>query len=52
MCSFYRPQASIQLNGEGEFILRNEGRRPVYLGGKAVASGKTAKLQHQQILEV
>ena len=45
-------QASIRLNSDGDFILHNEGRRPVYLGGRAVVSGKSAKLQHQQILEV
>jgi microspherule protein 1 len=47
-----RRQASIHLNGEGDFVLQNEGRRPVYVAGKAVVSGKSAKLQHQQILEV
>lgn len=47
-----RRQASIRLTSDGDFILHNEGRRPVYLGGKAVVSGKSAKLQHQQVLEV
>jgi microspherule protein 1 len=47
-----RKQATIRLTSDGEFILHNEGQRPVYLGGKAVVSGKSAKLQHQHILEI
>ena len=45
-------QASIELTDEGEFIIHNEGRRPLYLGGKALLSGQSSKLTHNQTLEV
>jgi len=40
------------VSSDGEFIIRNEGRRPLYLDGKALVSGKSTKLQHNQVLEV
>ena len=40
------------LNSDGEVYIHNEGRRPLFLDGKAVVCGKQAKLSHQQMLEV
>ena len=45
-------QASIELTDEGEFIIHNEGRRPLFISGKAVTSGQSLKLSHNQTLEV
>ena len=45
-------QATVRVSSDGDVILHNEGKRPVYLGGKALVTGKSAKLQHQQVLEV
>ena len=45
-------QASIELTDEGEFIIHNEGRRPLFISGKAVTSGQSSKLAHNQTLEV
>jgi len=47
-----RKQATIHVSSDGEFVIRNEGRRPLYLDGKALVSGKSTKLQHNQVLEV
>ena len=33
-------------------MLHNEGRRPMYIGGKAVMARTSAKLVHNQVLEV
>ena len=45
-------QASVELTDEGEFVIHNEGKRPLYLSGKALLSGNSAKLSHNQTLEV
>ena len=51
-CIYIHFQAIIHLNSDGDFILHNEGKRPIYLGGKAIFTGKSAKLQHQPVLEL
>lgn len=48
----FSPQASIELTDEGDFIIHNEGKRPLYLSGNALLSGGSAKLSHNQTLEV
>ena len=45
-------QAIIQLTDNGEFILHNEGRRAMFVSGKAVVSKTFTKLLHNQVLEV
>lgn len=47
-----RHQATIRLSSDGIFTIKNEGRRPLYLGGHAVVNGETARLKDNQILEI
>lgn len=47
-----RHQATIRLSSDGVFTIKNEGRRPLYLGGQAVVTGETARLKDNQILEI
>lgn len=47
-----RRQAVMFLNNDGEVCIHNEGRRPLFLDGKAIVCGKQAKMNHQQILEI
>lgn len=47
-----RHQATIRLNSDGIFTIKNEGRRPLYISGQVVVTGETAHLQDNQVLEV
>lgn len=47
-----RRQASIQLTDSGEFMLHNDGRRPMYVSGRVIVSKASTKLLHNQIIEV
>lgn len=47
-----RLQATIKLSSEGVFTIKNEGRRPLYVGGQAVVTGETSRLQDNQVLEI
>ena len=45
-------QAMVQLTDSGDFMLHNEGRRPMYVSGMVLLSRTSTKLQHNQIIEV
>lgn len=47
-----RHQATMRLSHDGIFTIKNEGRRPLYIGGHAVVTGEIAHLQDNQVLEV
>jgi len=47
-----RQQCFIKLRWNGTFCLRNVGRRPVWINGFAVESGKRAKLNSHSLIEV
>lgn len=47
-----RRQASIHCSEEGEILLHNEGRRVVFVDGRAVFSGRSARLESNQTIEV
>ena len=47
-----RQQAFIKLRWNGEFCLRNVGRRPVWINGVAVESGRRARLASHALIEV
>ncbi|MDA9098341.1 FHA domain-containing protein [bacterium] len=47
-----RQQCFIKLRWKGTFCLRNVGRRPVWINGFAVESGKRAKLESHAMIEV
>ena len=47
-----RTQATLRLTPEGVFTIKNEGRRPIYIGGNAIVTGEVTQLQHNQVLEV
>ncbi len=47
-----RHQASVHLSAEGEFLLHNEGRRALFVEGKAVPSGRSVRLESNQTIEV
>ena len=45
-------QASVHYTDEGECVLHNEGRRVVFVDGRAVPSGRSARLESNQTSEV
>jgi len=45
-------QAMIQLTDSGDFMLYNEGRRPMFVSGKVLLPRTSTKLQHNHIVEV
>jgi hypothetical protein len=47
-----RQQAFVKLRWNGEFCLRNVGRRPVWINGVAVESGQRARLASHALIEV
>jgi len=47
-----RQQAFVKLRWNGEFCLRNVGRRPVWINGVAVESGRRARLASHALIEV
>uniref|UniRef100_A0A8C4QKP0 Microspherule protein 1 n=1 Tax=Eptatretus burgeri TaxID=7764 RepID=A0A8C4QKP0_EPTBU len=47
-----RKQGVIKLRGSGEFIISNEGRRPIYIDGKPVLTGSKWKLNNNSVVEV
>ena len=42
----------MQLTESGDFLLHNEGKRPLYVSSNVVLPRASLKLQHNQILEV
>nr|CAB3263704.1 microspherule protein 1-like [Phallusia mammillata] len=47
-----RQQGTIKMKNNGDFIITNEGKRPIYVDGKVVMKGGRAKLQHDSVLEI
>ena len=47
-----RHQATLNLNSDGTFTIKNEGRRPLYLGGQAIVTGEVGRLENNQVLEI
>ncbi|CAG0898031.1 unnamed protein product [Darwinula stevensoni] len=47
-----RKQGTIKLRSNGDFIVCNEGKRPIYIDGKPVLQGSKAKIRNQSIFEV
>lgn len=47
-----RHQATVNFNADGTFTIKNEGRRPLYLGAQAIVTGEVGRLQDNQVLEI
>ena len=47
-----RRQASVHFTNNGEFLLHNEGRRPLLVDGKVLLSGRSLQLHNNQTIEV
>lgn len=42
----------IKLKNNGDFLIANEGRRPIYIDGRPVLSGSKWKLNNNSVVEV
>ena len=40
------------MDKNGNLVLKNVGRRPVYVHGKPLLTGQSTKLEHRQVIEV
>lgn len=40
------------MDKNGDLVLKNVGRRPVYVHGKPLLTGQSTKLEHRQVIEV
>jgi microspherule protein 1 len=47
-----RKQAVVKFDKNGDLVLKNIGRRPVYVHGRPVLTGQSTKLEHRQIVEI
>ncbi|KAK8775764.1 hypothetical protein V5799_030891, partial [Amblyomma americanum] len=47
-----RRQGVIKLRNTGEFIIANEGKRPIYIDGKPVMAGNKHKLNNNSVVEI
>ncbi|XP_077543965.1 microspherule protein Rcd5 isoform X2 [Haemaphysalis longicornis] len=47
-----RRQGVIKLRNTGEFIMANEGKRPIYIDGKPVLAGNKHKLNNNSVVEI
>ncbi|XP_076818337.1 microspherule protein 1-like [Clavelina lepadiformis] len=47
-----RKQGTIKMKKNGEFILTNEGKRPIYVDGKPIMKGSKARLNHEAVIEI
>ncbi|XP_075532866.1 microspherule protein Rcd5 isoform X1 [Dermacentor variabilis] len=47
-----RRQGVIKLRNTGEFIIANEGKRPIYIDGKPVLAGNKHKLNNNAVVEM
>lgn len=45
-------KASIKLKPDGEFLVFNEGKRPLYIDSRPVLSGDKGRLHHNSVFEV
>uniref|UniRef100_UPI00358E73FA microspherule protein 1 isoform X5 n=1 Tax=Myxine glutinosa TaxID=7769 RepID=UPI00358E73FA len=47
-----RKQGVVKLRSSGEFIISNEGRRPIYIDGKPILTGSKWKLNNNSVVEI
>ena len=47
-----RKQAVVKVDKNGNLVLKNVGRRPVYVHGKPFLTGQSTKLEHRQVIEI
>lgn len=47
-----RRQGVIKLRNTGEFIIANEGKRPIYIDGKPVLAGNKHRLNNNSVVEI
>jgi microspherule protein 1 len=47
-----RHQATINMKSDGSFVIKNVGRRSLFLGGHAIVTGETGQLKDNQVLEI
>ncbi|CAN8010509.1 unnamed protein product [Ixodes pacificus] len=47
-----RRQGVVKLRNTGEFIIANEGKRPIYIDGKPVLAGDKHKLNNNSVVEI
>jgi len=47
-----RRQGCIRMKNNGEFVITNEGKRPIYVDGKVILKGSRARLHHESIIEI
>jgi len=47
-----RRQGSIKLRNNGEFLLTNNGKRPIYVDSRPVLQNGKHKLQNNSVIEV
>ncbi|XP_076064282.1 microspherule protein Rcd5 isoform X2 [Oratosquilla oratoria] len=47
-----RRQGIIKLRNTGDFLIANEGKRPIYIDGKPVLTGNKAKLNNNSVVEI
>lgn len=52
---FMAPESSqgiIKLRNTGDFLVANEGKRPIYVDGKPVLAGNKTKLNNNSVVEI
>ncbi|EDW28909.1 GL18699 [Drosophila persimilis] len=47
-----RHQGTIKLQSNGDFFISNEGKRPIFVGGKPVLQGHRTRLAHNNLVEI
>ena len=47
-----RKQGTIKMKNNGEFVLTNEGKRPIFVDGKPVLKGSKIRLHNESVLEI
>ena len=47
-----RKQGVIKMKNNGEFVLTNEGKRPIFVDGKPVLKGSKVRLHNESVLEI
>lgn len=51
-CIIFSFTGIIKLKNNGDFVITNEGRRPIYIDGRPVLSGNKWKLNNNSVVEV
>jgi len=47
-----RKQGTIRMRNTGDFVLLNEGKRPIFVDGRPVLTGNKHRLNNNSVLEV